>query len=272
MPLSLSYLPATVFPLGALARAALAGRPSPPELPGMCVPDALGSVPFYEERLEREDRAELSQTLERELALLGPHVAVLESARALAEPGAACVLAGQQPGFLGGPLYNLYKALSVVRLARDLAQAWERPVVPVFWNHADDHDIAEVHSIHVVNANLDLRKVSLPGMSSGKRPFSDLVLDEETHRLGPIAELLRQVLPEGERLERALARFLPRHGESLARAFTRAYVDLCGHLGLIVLEPAWIRNALSRALARLVGLDPRHALAEGARLLAAAGW
>lgn len=271
MPLSLSYLPATVFPLGALARAALAGRPSPPELPGMCVPDTLVALPPYEDRLDREERRTLARTLEHNLAQLGPHVAVLESVRALAEPGAACVVTGQQPGFLGGPLYNLYKALTAVRLARALTQAWERPVVPLFWNHADDHDIAEVHSLHVVNPNLDLRKISLPGMSSGKRPFSEVVLDAETHRLQPIAELLRQILPDTPQREEALARFMPRHGESLARAFTRAYVDLLGFLGLLVVEPDWIRPALSRALARIVALDPRAALEEGARRLAAAG-
>ena len=271
MSLALSYLPADVFPLSAVARAALAGRPAPPSLPGMCVPDALGAVPFPAERLEPEDRAALAGALDRELSALGPLEAVLESARALAEPGACCVVAGQQPGFLGGPLYNLYKALNVVRLARGLSQAWERPVVPLFWNHADDHDIAEVHSIYVVNANLDLRKVSLAGVSSGKRPFSEIVLEEEVHRLQPVGELLRQILPDTEHRAQAIERFLPRAGESLARAFTRAYLDLLGHLGLIVMEPSWIRPALSRALARLVGQDPRGALAEGARRLAAAG-
>ncbi|MEM7307135.1 MAG: bacillithiol biosynthesis cysteine-adding enzyme BshC [Planctomycetota bacterium] len=271
MSLRLSYLPADVFGLSELSRAALAGRPEPPSLPGMRVPASVEHVPAPPELLEPDERAELAETLEARLSELGSHVAVLESVRSLAQPGAACVVAGQQPGFLGGPLYDLYKALHAVRLARALSAAWERPVVPLFWNHADDHDIAEVHHLHVVNPNLDLRKVALPGMSSGKRPFSTLVLDAEAHRLEPIGELLRQILPESAHREEALERFLPRHGETLARAFTRAYGDLLGPLGLVVLEPDWIRTSLSRALAGIVGKDPRGPLERGAEALRAAG-
>jgi bacillithiol biosynthesis cysteine-adding enzyme BshC len=271
MMLTLAYLAADVFPLSPLARAALAGRPEPPSLPGTRVPRAVADVPPPPDRLGASERHELARRIEHRLGAYGPHVAVLDSARALAEPGAACVVAGQQPGFLGGPLFDLYKALTAIRVARDLANAWERPVVPVFWNHADDHDVAEVHSLHVVNPNLDLRKVSLAGMSSGKRPFSELVLRDAEHRLGAVGELLRQVLPPTPHRDVALERFLPRDGETLAGAFTRAMLDLLGEHGLLVLEPDWIRPALSRALAHVVGLDPRNALAAGARAIAQAG-
>jgi len=274
MSVDLAYLSADVFPLSPIARAALSDRPRPRALPGMVVPARVGDVAEPEDRFDQEERRELATILERELGRHEPHVAVLESARALATPGATCVVTGQQPGFLGGPLYNVYKALTAIRLARDLSNAWERPVVPLFWNHGDDHDIAEVHSLHVVNPNLDLRKVSLAGMSSGKRPFSSIVLDEDEHRLTAIAELLRQTVPEttdSTRREDAIELFLPRAGESLASAFTRTMLGLLGEQGLIVLEPDWIRPSLSRALARIVSLDPLPALEEGAAALRAAG-
>ena len=271
MPLRLHHLPADLFPLSPVARAALAGRPRPASLPGMIVPANVDALPQPEDLLEADEREQLAEQLEQGLAPLGPHVAVLESARALAKPGACCVVAGQQPGFLGGPLYNVYKGLHIARLAKELSSAWSVPVVPVFWNHADDHDIAEVHHLHVVNPNLDLRKVSLPGMSSGKRPFSRIHLDREAHRLEPIAELLRQLLPEGPHRDPALERFLPRHGETLARAFTRSYTELLGPLGVVMMEPDWIRPQLSRALAGLVGADPRPGLERGAEELAQAG-
>jgi hypothetical protein len=55
---------------------------------------------------------------------------------------AEVVVTGQQPGFLGGPLYTLYKVATAVALARKRT-ASGRPTVPVFWSGDDDDDLAE---------------------------------------------------------------------------------------------------------------------------------
>lgn len=267
MALRIEHLPADVFGLSSLSRAALSGRPAPPDLGGMTVPAGVDAIPRptpadEADRFQPDERAQLAATLEESLAPLGPPVQVLDNVRRLTQPGATVVVAGQQPGFLGGPLYDLYKALHAVRLAADLERSWGTPVVPLFWNHADDHDVAEVHHLHVVNPNLDLRKIALAGMSSGRRPVGDIVLTEEEHRLGPIAELLRQNLapardPADEAArDAAIEMFVPRPGETLARAFTRIFTDLLGPHGLVVMEPSWLRTGLSRELARVVACDP----------------
>ncbi|MFO7607815.1 MAG: bacillithiol biosynthesis BshC [Candidatus Krumholzibacteriia bacterium] len=62
--------------------------------------------------------------------------------RALARGEAGVVVTGQQPGFLGGPLYTLYKIATAVALARRLTAAG-RPTLPVFWSGDDDDDLAE---------------------------------------------------------------------------------------------------------------------------------
>lgn len=225
-----------------------------------------------------ERGAALAVTLERELARVAPHVAVLDSVRKLRLPGACAVIAGQQPGFLASPLYNLHKALHVVRLARSLSQAWERPVVPMFWNHADDHDLAEVNHVFVANQNLDLQKIGLSSMSSGRQPFSRLILSEDKHRLAAIRATLEELHRGEPHLREALDLFCPRDGESLARAFTRSMTALLGRFGLVVVEPDWIRPALSRALADLVGRDGpdgaglERPLLEGARAVEALGF
>jgi len=269
--LEFQYLPADVLGLPEWAARALAERPRSPLVPGVTLPADVDAFPRPDEHLEPEARAELAATLERELAVFQPHVAVLESVRALRTPGTLAILAGQQPGLLGGPLYDLYKALHTVVLARRLSQRWEAPVVPLFWNHADDHDLAEVHHLWIQNPNLDLRKVALAGMSSGRTLLSRIEFDEERHKLGALGELLRQNLWEGPEQARALELFLPRAGESFSGAFTRTLLSLCGHLGLVVLEPQWIRASLSNTLARLVAQDVEPALAAGAALIRAQG-
>jgi len=267
--LRLEHLPADVLELPPLARAALSGR-APAELVHFA--RRVEDLRPGQDRLAPDARAELAGVLERELAALQPHVAVLDAARSLARPGACAVVTGQQPGFTVSPLYSLYKALSALRLARTLSQAWETPVVALFWNHADDHDVAEVHHTHLVNRNLDLQKIALPGLSSGRMPLSQVVLDDERARLPSLRALFEQQLRGEPHLARAMEALFPRPGETLARAFTRALVDLLGPLGLLVVEPDWIREPLSRALAGLLAHDPLEALARGSERLVQAGF
>lgn len=62
--------------------------------------------------------------------------------RSLAAGAADVVVTGQQPGFLGGPLYTLYKAASAVAAARARSAAG-RPTIPLFWSGDDDDDWPE---------------------------------------------------------------------------------------------------------------------------------
>jgi len=55
---------------------------------------------------------------------------------------AEVVVTGQQPGYLGGPLYTLYKLATVIALARKRTAAG-LPTVPVFWSGDDDDDLSE---------------------------------------------------------------------------------------------------------------------------------
>ena len=63
----------------------------------------------------------------------------LKSSRAVA------VVTGQQTGFLGGPAFTMYKALTAIRLAQILNQE-DYLAVPVFWLASDDSDFQEVHA------------------------------------------------------------------------------------------------------------------------------
>lgn len=233
-------------------------------VPGAGFARTLEEIAPREDAWLPEERMELALAIERGIAAHQPHVAVLDGVRQLAQPGACCVITGQQPGFLGGPLYSLLKALHAIRLSRSLAQAWERPVIPLFWNHADDHDVAEVHHAWVLNENLDLQRLGLAGLSSGKQPVSRITLREDKQHMSAVREALRQLYGRQPFGESAIELLLPRDGETFATAFTRAMTELLGPHGLVVLEPDWIREPLSRSLARIVAsAELAPALARG---------
>jgi bacillithiol biosynthesis cysteine-adding enzyme BshC len=241
-------------------------------VPHFKVPLELDQIECSRNDFEVDDRRDLVERLLAQATKRKPHVAVLDAIRSLEHRQACAVVTGQQPGLLGGPLYSLYKALHAVRLARSLSQAHERPVVPIFWNHADDHDIAEAHHAWLLNENLDLQRIGLAGLSSGKQPLSRIVFNEEKHRLAAVRTAIEQTLGRETHAADALELFAPRDGESFAAAFTRAFEELLGPLGLVLLEPDWIREPLSRSLARIVQAPLATALAEGETNLRALGY
>ena len=184
----LEFLSADIVGLSPLARAALGGELS---VEGVTVARSVAEVPRVSDRFDPDARVALASQLEVSIGCVSPPVAVLESIRALAQPGACAVVTGQQPGLACGPLYSLWKGLQAVALAKKLSEEWGTPVVPMFWNHADDHDIAEVHHSWLLNQNLDLQKAGLAGLSSGRQPFSRILLEEERHKPAAFAALLR---------------------------------------------------------------------------------
>ncbi|HYK03726.1 MAG TPA: bacillithiol biosynthesis BshC [Thermoanaerobaculia bacterium] len=67
------------------------------------------------------------------------------------------IIAGQQVGFAGGPLYTLAKLASLVKIKREL-EAQGTPVTAFFWLATEDHDFDEIATLKVPvkNGQLDL--------------------------------------------------------------------------------------------------------------------
>lgn len=267
------HLPIDLLPLGPLLRECLSQRPAPPSFGGRCVParaDQIVPRPVVEDPTLLE-RADLAERLSEHLAPLQPHAAVELALEDLAHPDCLAVVAGQQPAFIGGPLSTLIKALHAVTLARELRRKWKRPVVALFWVHGDDHDLAEMRAQTLLNRHLDLARVGLSGMGSGRQPIGRLTLEDERHGLPELREHLRHLLAESEWRDPALELFMPEAGQTLASQQVRAFTALLGHTGLICLEPEWLRPELSRALARLVQLKPWEHVSAGLERLVRGG-
>lgn len=160
----------------------------------------------------------------------------LAAARSLVagEP-AVMVVTGQQPGLFGGPLYTLHKAATAVRLARELeAAAGGTRVVPLFWNHTDDHDFDEVNRAFLVNPQQELQRLRLDLPHAGEAIWGI----GAGHALEVVLEEARGLLPETEFRDWAFSVFAPRQAsESLGAGMARALFALFGGQGLLVLEP-----------------------------------
>lgn len=63
------------------------------------------------------------------------------------------IIAGQQVGFAGGPLYTLAKIATLLRFKRDMEKAGI-PVTAFFWLATEDHDFDEIATLNVPVATL----------------------------------------------------------------------------------------------------------------------
>jgi bacillithiol biosynthesis cysteine-adding enzyme BshC len=149
--------------------------------------------------------------------------------------GALVVMTGQQPGLLTGPLYTIYKAATCIRLAHHIKQTYNCPCVPVFWNAAEDHDLAEVNQAYLLDREdnwqrLELEVAKYSGWAVGEIP------------LGAWAELgapLDRILPDTD-FKPALQQLLQQSWQASATWgdwFSRLLLKLFEKYGLLMVDP-----------------------------------
>ena len=74
---------------------------------------------------------------------------VFQNIHLLAKENTFTITTGHQLCLFGGPLFTLYKVLSVVSLTETLnTQYPDFQFVPVFWIHGEDHDFEEVNHFY----------------------------------------------------------------------------------------------------------------------------
>jgi bacillithiol synthase len=68
-----------------------------------------------------------------------------ENILALAEENTFTVTTGHQLNIFTGPLYFIFKIITIINLAKELGEKYPlQNFVPVYWMHTEDHDFAEI--------------------------------------------------------------------------------------------------------------------------------
>ena len=195
-------------------------------------PDA-GHIAAFAKSVPRnlERQAKVADLLERQNRAWGASEATLRNIQRL-RAGAFAVVTGQQVGLFGGPLLSLFKAASVLALAKQI-EALGVDCVPVFWLASEDHDLTEVNQALLLSSDLQLAPFSAPTRGIEGGPVSRLRFAEGTN--GTVAKAVELL---GESLAADYLRESYIEDETFSNAYARLYTRIFREHGLIFLDPS----------------------------------
>ncbi|MCJ7457398.1 MAG: bacillithiol biosynthesis cysteine-adding enzyme BshC, partial [candidate division Zixibacteria bacterium] len=104
-------------------------------------------------------REKLSSILGQQSRRFGSAEEGFKNIELLKEPDSLVIFTGQQVGLFGGPLFTIYKAISILKLAQELSFRFSRSFIPVFWLDSEDHDFEEVRSTSIIDKENQLEEI-----------------------------------------------------------------------------------------------------------------
>ena len=106
-----------------------------------------------------EKRQILVDVLHRQYDHLYPNSSIFERINLLRHPGTFTVATGHQLNLMGGPLYFIYKIVSIINLAEQLQLKYpNNKFIPIFWMASEDHDFEEINHFSVGEEKIQWKK------------------------------------------------------------------------------------------------------------------
>ena len=165
------------------------------------------------------NRELLSKEIEFQYKSIDTSSVVNDNIKSIMSDNTFTVTTGHQLNIFTGPLYVIYKIISVIKLSRMLSQKYPKyKFVPVYWMASEDHDFEEIKSFH----------------SNGKTYSWDI------ESKGPVGNLntesLKNILDEDISIP-DFFRDAYSSSSSLSEAVRKYMNHLFGEFGLITIDP-----------------------------------
>lgn len=194
-------------------------------------------IQFIDNDWQGVDRAHLVKVLTEfhKPELFSP--AVERNLKRLLEPNSLVVIGGQQAGLFTGPLYTIYKAVTVIQLAKWAETKWNRPVVPVFWIAGEDHDWDEVDHVWLFDQHRAPVKLRYPkDPTNAKKPISEITFDPDQFHmwLREMADMLPDTIYKKE--WHTLMKVMMDSSVTWTRFFARIMHHFFGEEGLLFVD------------------------------------
>ena len=174
---------------------------------------------------------------------------VIQNIESLSQSETYAVITGQQPGVFSGPLYTVYKAISVIVLCERLSNE-KHSFVPIFWNASEDHDVSEVNHIAMLRRNEPF-EIHYDCGARGVA-FSHISLDKS--ELKKMLTIIESVSPNSEFKVPLLKEIngIIHRSSTIGDFFSKFMVYLFGESGLVIIEPNYLRDLMTPVFDRLI--------------------
>lgn len=190
---------------------------------------------IIDKRRRMRPTTKVASALSAQLAGRGAPLESRKAAKSLAEPETVAIVTGQQAGLFGGPLFTLLKAITAIKLARQVADEHDTNVVPIFWVDAEDHDLDEISKCQLLDQNLELKSITLTTTSKRRTTASSVRLEASCHET---LAGLNELLPRTEFTSQLLTDLsdIYTEGTRIVDAFAQWLDKLLGPFGLVVFD------------------------------------
>ncbi|MBX2820303.1 MAG: bacillithiol biosynthesis cysteine-adding enzyme BshC [Rhodothermaceae bacterium] len=182
------------------------------------------------------DRNAVADVLLKQNTRWGLDDAVRNNIERLRSNESVVVITGQQLGLFLSPLYIPYKTLTTIRLAAELSDSLQRPVVPVFWLHGEDHDFEETAPFTLINEHHELTSIRYQPVSNSQGPVGRMQFE---HSIEELIQSLKAHLPQTPNKNQVLD-FLQHHFTQdmpLLDAFAFLLKRIFKDSGLVLFSP-----------------------------------
>jgi len=185
-------------------------------------------------------RVRIKNILSAQYADLNPSAKTQKNIDLLAKDNALTIVTGQQLGILGGPLYTIYKIITVIKLSNHLNGRYDDfNFIPVFWLEGDDHDFNEVRAINVFNNDNLIKKIGYKEEvepDEARKSIGITEFDESINEFfSQLEENLRDTEFKQPLLDKLKAIYEP--GKTFKTSFRQLMHSLFDDFGLVMLDP-----------------------------------
>lgn len=155
---------------------------------------------------------------------------------------AVAMITGQQPGFLGGPLYSIHKAMTCISLAESYTTD-ALPIVPIFWIEDNDHDGIEAGTASLIDQSSTIHTIQCDELSSLQShiPISERVFSSE---ISSVIDSVAQFLPNSDYGQAIIQEMkeLYQPGKNWSESFLAYMQARCGEFGLLFFSASIARQ------------------------------
>ncbi|MCG3252642.1 MAG: bacillithiol biosynthesis cysteine-adding enzyme BshC [Candidatus Heimdallarchaeota archaeon] len=198
------------------------------------------------------DRSLLKEVLLKYNKSINAHEESIKNIEQIENEDIYFVVTGQQPGFLTGPLYTIYKTFAAINYAEKFSSE-KIKLIPVFWNASEDHDVEEVNNIRILNRKNEIVPLVIDPCEAMGKSLEKIQLHKCS--CNDIVSTMLETFPETDftdMLFNEIIKLELEKSEMWGDFFSRIMTRLFGKWGLVLVEPWIFRPHLTDYFSKLI--------------------